>query len=98
MTSQAALNALVELLVMLAVIVAYLLLARRFRMLAHPLAIFLAVGTVGVVVSVAVEAWLRGASGVPAMARRSAIGSFSWGVLIAALIWIGRRVFVRSGR
>ena len=98
MTSPAALNAIVELTVMLAVVAAYLLLARRFRVLWHPLSIILAVGTVGVIVSVLGELSFRGTAGVPAMAQRAAIGSFGWGVLIAIAVWIGRRVFVRLGR
>ena len=97
MTAQATVNALLELALMLAVIGAYVLLARRFRSLWHPLAIVLAVGVVGVVVSVLGE-WRfgSGASGVPAMLRRSAIGSFGWGVIIAGVVWLVRRVLLRS--
>jgi hypothetical protein len=96
MTATAAINALVGLALMLVVIGVYLMLARRFRILWHPLAIVLAVGGVGVVVSVLGEFVFRGASGVPAMLRRSAIGSFGWGVVIAGVVWTGRRVFVGS--
>jgi hypothetical protein len=28
---------------------------------------------------------------VPVMARRSAVGGFGWGVIIAAVVWVGRR-------
>src|SRR3954451_21319432 len=97
MNAPAAFNALVGLALMVAVIGIYLMLARRFRILWHPLAIVLAVGGVGVVVSVLGEFVFRGVSGVPAMLRRSAIGSFGWGVLIAGVVWTGRRVFVGAG-
>jgi hypothetical protein len=97
-TSPAAFAAIVELTLMLAVVAAYLLLARRFRVLWHPFAIILAVGTVGVAVSVLGELLFRGTAGVPAMAQRSAIGSLGWGVVIAVGVWIGRRVLVRPGR
>ena len=67
MTSQAALVAVVELALLLAVVAAYVVMARRARLLWHPLSIV-------------------------AMLRRSAIGGFGWGVIIAAAVWIGRRV------
>ncbi len=98
MTLHAALAAFVGLLVMFAVVAAYVVLARRFRILWHPLSIIVAVGIVGVVVSVLGELFRDGAAGVPAMVRRSAIGSFGWGAIIAVAVWIGRRAFVRSGR
>lgn len=93
MTTQAMLGAVVGLALMLVVVACYVWLARRFRILCHPLAIFLAVGTVGVVVSVCGELVFRGAAGVPAMLRRSAIGGFGWGVVIAIVVWIGRFAF-----
>ena len=93
MTSQAGLNAILGLVLMLAVGAAYLVLARRFRLLWHPLSIVVFVGTVGVIVAVlGVLLWGDGWEGVPAMARRSAIGGFGWGVIIAAVVWAGRRV------
>lgn len=97
-TAQAALNAFVELALMLAVIGVYVLLARRFRILWNPLAIVLAVGVVGVIVSVLGE-WLfrGGASDVPAMLRRSAIGSVGWGIVIAAAVWVARRILLKPG-
>jgi hypothetical protein len=100
MTSQAAVTALVELALMLAVVVAYIVMARRFRMLWHPLSIVAAVVIVGVVVSVLGELLFNtGWAGVPAMARRSAIGAFGWGVIIAVVVWAGRRlVAVRMKR
>ena len=71
MTSQAAINALVQLALMLAVAATYVVLARRFRVLWHPLSIVAAVVFVGVVVSVLGELLFRGGwPGVPAMARR----------------------------
>jgi hypothetical protein len=91
MTSQAAASAAVSLALMLAVITLYVLVARRFRVLWHPLSIVLAVGIVGIVVSVLGELLFRdGMSGVPAMLRRSAIGSFGWGGVIAAVVWMAR--------
>ena len=93
MTSQAALNAIIALALMLAVGTAYVVLARRFRLLWHPLSIVVFVATVGVLVAVlGVLLWGSGWEGVPAMARRSAIGGFGWGVVIAAVVWAGRRV------
>jgi len=94
MSTAALVNAVVSLALMLAVIAAYLLLARRFRVLWQPLAIVLAVGVVGVTVSVVGEVLFRGTSGVPGMLQRSAIGSFGWGVVIALAVWIARRVFL----
>jgi hypothetical protein len=94
MTPQVALIAFVELALMLAVIAAYLVLARRFRFLWHPLSIVVAVGTVSIVVSVLGELLFRGGwIGVPAMLRRSAIGGFGWGVIIALVVWAARRIF-----
>jgi hypothetical protein len=93
-TYQATVTALAELALMLAVVVAYIGLARRHRVLWHPAAIVLAVGIVSIVVAVSGELIGRGWSGVPFMLRRSAIGGFSWGLLIAAIVWIGRRLFV----
>jgi hypothetical protein len=96
MTSQAALNAVVALALMLAVAAAYVMLARRFRLLWHPLSIVVAVGTVGVVYSVLSELLFRGGwAAVPIMARRSAIGGFGWGVVIAVVVSIGRRLLTR---
>ncbi len=77
---------------MLAVAAIYTLLARRFRLLWHPVAIFLAVGIVGVLVSVLGELLFgSGMAAVPGMARRSAIGGFGWGAVIAAAVWAVRR-------
>ena len=92
MTSQAVFNAFVPLALMLSVVVSYLVLARRFRILWHPLFIAAAVGTVSVVVAVLGELLFRaGRAGVPAMLRRSAIGGFGWGLIIAVVVWAGRR-------
>jgi energy-converting hydrogenase Eha subunit B len=39
-----------------------------------------------------------GWAGVPAMARRSAIGALGWGVVIAVVVWAGRRLLgMRAG-
>jgi hypothetical protein len=76
MTPQSAFTALVELALMLAVGVA---------------SIVAAVGIVGLVISVLGEVLFNtGWAGVPAMARRSAIGAFGWGVIIAVAVWAGR--------
>jgi len=93
-TYQAAITALLELVVMLAVIAAYIVLAQRHRRLWHPLSIVLAVGIVGVVVSLMGELFRGGWPGVPTMLGRSAIGSFGWGAIIAVVVWIARRLFV----
>ena len=99
MTSQAAFNAVVPLALMFAVVTTYLLLARRFRVLWHPLSIVAAVTFVSVVVAVLGELLFRGGwAGVPAMLRRAAIGGFSWSLLIAAVVWTGRRVFASWAR
>ena len=77
---------------MLAVVAAYVILARRFHRLWHPISVLVAVGTVGVLVSVLTTVLFGGGiSAAPAIARRSAIGGFGWGVVIAAMVWIGRR-------
>jgi hypothetical protein len=95
-TAHAAAAAVLELVLMLVVAAAYAVAARRFRVLWHPLSIVVAVGTVGVVVSVLGEvSFGGGTAGVPAMLRRSAIGGFGWGVAIAVVAWIGRRILVR---
>ena len=92
MTYQAAVGALAGLALMLAVVAAYVVLARRYRLLWHPLVIVAAVGIVSVVVSVLGELFFRdGWAAVPVMARRSAVGGFGWGVIIAVVVWIGRR-------
>ncbi len=92
MTSQAALSAIVQLTLMLGVVATYLMLARRHRFLWHPLSIVATVALVGVVVAVlGVLLFGDGWADVPAMIRRSAIGGFGWGVVIAAGVWIWRR-------
>jgi len=95
MTPEVAFNAFVGLALMLAVAAAYMLLARRFRLLWHPVVIVVAVTVVSVVVSVLGETLFRDDwAGVPAIVRRSAIGGFGWGMVIAIVVWAGRRVFV----
>lgn len=81
---------------MLAVAAAYVMLARRFRLLWHPVSIVIAVVIVSLVYSVLSELLFRGGwAGVPAMLRRSAIGGFGWGVVITLVVSIGRRVIRR---
>ena len=94
MTSQAAVGAIVQLALMLAIVAAYVTLARRHRLLWHPLSIVVAVGTVGVLFSLLTTLIFGGGvTAVPAMARRSAIGAFGWGVIIAVFVWICRRAY-----
>jgi hypothetical protein len=77
-----------------AVVVAYLVLCRRFRVLAHPLSIAVAVTSVGIVVSV-FNVVIHGAwTEAPQMARRSARGSAMWGLLIGGVCWLGRAMFL----
>jgi hypothetical protein len=91
MTRQAMLNAIIGLAMMGAVIGAYVALARRYRYLWHPFSILVAVVAVSVSVSVlGVVLFGAGWAGVPAMLRRSAIGGFGWGVIIAAVVWASR--------
>lgn len=93
MTYQAVLSGLVQFALMLAVIAAYVALARRFRVLWHPLSVLIAVLIVSVTVSVLGELLFRGGwAGVPDVARRSAIGGVGWGVIIAAVVGIGRTI------
>jgi hypothetical protein len=93
MPSQVLLSAVAQLALMMAVGAAYVLLARRFRILWHPLAIVAAVAIVSIVVAVSGEVLFRAnGSGVAATLRRSAIGGLGWGVVIAAVVWVSRRV------
>lgn len=92
MTPHAALGAIAQLALMLAVVATYVALARRFRVLWHPLTMVVAVGIVSVAVAVlGVLLFGDGWSDVPAMVRRSAIGGFGWGIFIAAAVWACRR-------
>ena len=92
MTPHAAVSAIVQLTLMLVVAATYLVLARRFRFLWHPLSIVIAVGLVGVAVAVlGVLLFGGGWAEVPMTIRRSAIGGFGWGVVIAAAVWAWRR-------
>jgi hypothetical protein len=96
-TAHAALSAAFGLALMLLVAGAYVALARRFRILWHPVSIVTAVASVSIVVAVLGELLFRGGvAQIPAMLRRSAIGGVGWGVVIAAGVWIGRRLVVRS--
>jgi hypothetical protein len=98
-TYQAAVTALLELAAMLAVVVAYVSMARRHHALWHPLSIILTVVVVGVAVSVLGEVLFNsGWAGVPATLRRSLVGAFGWGVVMAIGVWIGRRLFVRRAK
>ena len=95
MTPEAGINALVALTLMIAVVAAYVWLARRVPRLWHPLAIVAAVTIVSMVVAVSGELLSHdGGSGAWGMLRRSALGGFGWGVLIAIAVWATRRMFV----
>ena len=92
MTRQALFNALIELALMGAVVGAYGALARRYRYLWHPVSILVAVTTVSVVVAVLGEMLFgSGWAGVPTMLRRSVIGGFGWGLVLAVSVWTWRR-------
>jgi len=92
MTSLAAINAIFQLALMLAVVAIYVALARRFRTLWHPLSILAAVTAVSIVVAVLGELLFRGGwAATPAMLRRSAIGGLGWGVIVAAVVWTARK-------
>jgi hypothetical protein len=91
-TAQAAVSAVAQLTLMLAIATAYVMLARRFRLLWHPVSVVVAVGTVAVLYAVLTAVMFGGGfSAAPSMASRSAIGGFGWGVVIAAMVWIARR-------
>jgi hypothetical protein len=99
MTARFALNVVVQLTLMIGVIATYLVLARRFRVMWHPLSIIAAVGIVSVAVAVLGELLFRGGwPAVPAMVQRSAIGGFSWGLVIAAGVWVTRRAIASRRR
>src|SRR5512147_3148352 len=91
MTRHAMINAIIGLAMMGAVIGAYVALARRYRLLWHPVLILVAVVAVSVVVSVlGTVLFGSGWAGAPAMLRQSAIGGFGWGVTIAAVVSASR--------
>ena len=98
MPSSALLSAAAQLTVMLAVAGGYFLASRRFRVLEHPLSIVAFVTIVGVTVSAAGALYRFGWEAVPAMISRSAVGSFGWGVIIAAAAWVALRVVRRRAR
>jgi uncharacterized membrane protein (DUF485 family) len=89
-------GAVLQLAAMLAVAGGYFAASRRYRVLQHPLSIVLFVTCVGVVVAVAGAVYRVGWSAVPAMARRSAIGSAGWGVILAAAAWSVRWVLAKA--
>lgn len=96
--TRALLSAVVQLTVMIAVAGGYFLASRRYRVLEHPLSIVAFVTIVGVTVSVAGALYRSGWEAVPAMAGRSAAGSFGWGVIIAAVAWVALRFVGRRAR
>jgi len=98
MPSNALLNAVVQLAVMLAVGGSYFAASRRYPVLRHPLSIVVFVVLVGVTVSGAGAVYRFGWEAVPEMVRRSAVGSFGWGIIIAAFAWIVLRVVERRAR
>lgn len=91
MTGKAILNAIIALALMGTVTTAYVAMARRHRYLWHPVAVFVAVVVVSVVVSVlGLLLFGSGWGGVPAMLKQSAIGGAGWGITIAAVVWVSR--------
>lgn len=98
MSSSALVSAIVQLTVLLAVAGGYFWASRRHRVLEHPVSIVAFVTIVGVTVSVAGALYRIGWEAVSDMARRSAVGSFGWGVIIAVFAWIALRVVRRRAR
>ena len=92
------LNAAVQLTLMLVVAVGYFLASRRYRVLEHPISIVAFVTIVGIAVSVTGALYRSGWEAVPDMAGRSAVGSFGWGIIIAAVAWIALRFVRRRAR
>jgi hypothetical protein len=91
-------SALVQLAVMFAVAGVYFAASRRHRVLRHPLCIIAFVTLVGVAVAAAGSVYRFGWGAVPDMVRRSAAGSFGWGVLIAGAAWVVLRMVDRRSR
>lgn len=79
---------------LLFVVAAYLLLSRRYRVLAHPLSIIVAVTVIGVTVSVLAVAMRGDWAEVPQMAVRSGAGSAMWGLAIGGMYWGVRAVYL----
>ena len=96
MSANALISAVVQLAVMLAVAGGYFAASRRYRILQHPISIVVFVTMVAVTVASAGAVYRFGWESVPAMARRSAIGGFGWGVIIAAAAWGVQRMFGRT--
>jgi hypothetical protein len=71
--------------VMLLVAGGYMLAARRYPLLWHPVSVFAAVVVISVLVAVLGEVYRSGWTQVPTMARRSAVGGAGWGIVIAVL-------------
>lgn len=89
------LNASIQFVLLVLVVSAYFVAARRSRVWRHPVTIAVVVTLIGVLVSVLGELRRGGWSGVPAMATRSFIGSAPWGVLIGLAVWLACRFFRR---
>ena len=98
MRLEALFSALVQLAVMLAVAGGYFAASRRHRVLRHPLAIIVFVTVVSISVALAGAIYRGDWEAAPGMIRRSAIGGFGWGVIIAALAWIVLRLADRRSR
>lgn len=98
MPRTAIVSALVQLTLMLLVGLGYFAASRRWPKLAHPLSIVLFVMVVGMTVAALGEMYRGGLAGVPAMMRRSAIGSAGWGVIIAGGAWAIQRGLARWRR
>lgn len=95
MSSDAMLGAALQLAAMVAVAGAYVATSRRHAVLRHPVAIFLAVMIVGVTVSLLGQLYRGGWDTLPAMARRSVVGSAGWGLVITLVAWPVLRFMTR---
>ena len=98
MPGHAIVAAIAGLTLMLLVAGGYVLAARRYPLLWHPLSVFAAVVVVSVLVAVVGEVYRSGWTQVPAMATRSALGGAGWGAMIAAAVWGVRRALGRASR
>jgi hypothetical protein len=83
---------------LLLVVVGYIVVSRRFKLLQHPMTIAFAVAVVGVAVSVVNEFFRGGWTGVPRMAVRAGVGSVMWGLVIGGGYWLVRTALGRASR
>jgi hypothetical protein len=96
--NKALLSALMQLAVMLAVAGGYFAASRRHRVLRHPIAIIVFVTLVSISVALTGAMYRGDWDAAPGMVRRSAIGGFGWGIVIAAVAWVVLRLADRRSR